>query len=220
MLRICRQITIAGVVSALALTSTFAQVRTPDLDITALDKPAEESGPEKGESSVYGTPSGSASTVEGPLQVELLRVEPDSCTLGESISYDVALRNTGRVDILIPWSVDPRDEGTMAVRFYPVLSLSLEFEEGRARGALNAYNVLYGNPYSSVTVRTLRPQESLVVRARGTCEYAQGLEGGSKPMVALHVVSRVTLGYSRNRLGPTAVSRNSVSMIMTRATSR
>lgn len=219
-----QQLAIIFAVYALALTTLSAQQRTPDLDVPSLNRPTEEDLPDglpqTGTREVIGGASIEGVVVQSPLQVRLLRLDPDSCSLlpSEPFTYDVELRNVGKTDLLLPWSVDPRDEGTADAGFFPVLSLSLGFQEGRARGLFYGSELLYGDTFKTFTIRRLRPREAVVVRAGAECRTT-GETGtrdpfgpGSRP---LRVIAQVTLKYRRNTGGPTAESSNAVPLTIT-----
>lgn len=74
-----------------SLSLPLAQQRTPDLDFMTMEQRPEDSGSDSGTSTHTAI---SGPRVVSPLRVQLLTIEPQhSCTVGDLITFDVAVRN-------------------------------------------------------------------------------------------------------------------------------
>ena len=209
MRRINRRVVVTVTLCALAAISASAQ-RTPDLDMTILDRPAVDVNPDESSRSVVALPALDGRKIEDFLRIRLVSLEPSACVYGDSLSYELELSNEGRIALLLPWSVNPRDQGEAADGFYPIMSLSLEYQEGRSRGVLDAGNLLFGDRFGTFSTRTLRPKQSVVIRAAGKCGEVGGTQASFAPASRrLKVTARIGLNYGESALGPTTVSNNS-----------
>jgi hypothetical protein len=199
----------------LSLSVPSAQQRTLDLDFMSMEQPHDDSGSDSGTHTVSG-----GAVVASPLRVQLLTIEPGhSCTVGDLITFDVALRNVSRADLFLPWSMDSRDQGDQAPGFFPVLSLSLTFEDDKRRGLLDVINLLYGNTFNAFTTKRLPAGQEVVIRGRGTCGEIGGPDKGfDAGFQRLRVSARATLWYrtgaSESVLGPSSTSSNSIPLTM------
>jgi len=214
MQRVARRIAITATLCGFAVMAASAQ-RVPDLDLTILDRPIEEVSQDGSSHGVAAFPARDGRKIEDFLRIRLVRVEPNACTYGDTLSYDVELSNVGRTPFRVPWSVDPRDQGEATNGFYPVMSLSLEYQEGRSRGVLDAGNLLFGNRFNALSTRTLPPKQTVVIRARAKCGEVGGTQASFAPASRqLKVIARIGLNYAESTLGPTSASSNSLELTL------
>jgi hypothetical protein len=187
-----------------------------DLDLTVANRPIDPPAPD---SEVITTSTligeGSDGALTSPLRARLVKVSP-SCEVGDAIVFDVELHNTGRNTLVIPWTVDPANEGLSNSRYaFPVMRLSLQLVRPDSPELIDGGEILYGNPTDSFTVRALAPQERVVVRGTAVCrtldhtsEHAQ--RRGHMPF---RVIATVVLQKNSSTLDPT--SRSSATQPMT-----
>ena len=157
------------VVMSLFPTISRAQ-QTPDLDLTQIARPSvQESTGDVSGSFQYNSLDRIAIP---PISVRLVRIEPTTCTWHEPITYDLEITNTSNAIIVLPWSVDKRDEeipqpGTWANGFAGA-TLGLHVRtSGRAN--IGTIAALYGSQYRPFSTRTVAPGGVVRIRAGSLC---------------------------------------------------
>jgi uncharacterized repeat protein (TIGR01451 family) len=119
---------------------------------------------------VGGECGGSASFDSSPsVDVTLMYLDKTSYSLGEEVTYEVKIQNTGKVPIEIPWTVhlgdlEPADPSEAYT--YLHATVSLDFVEADSNRSFSIYANSYGAANIAGTTRKLLPGESAFVRAR------------------------------------------------------
>ena len=187
-----------AVVSVTAVA--VAQQRLPDVDLTVVDRPAEL------EDEPVDTELGGGISSDRPekpsLSIRLLRVDPASCEAGDTITYDVAMKNIAGRELRIPVSVDRRYAGTSDDRVaFPVITFALKVFDRTE--LVDAGETTYGNSLDSWTTRTISPGQELLMRVGGVCRLVTTHQGKSaKPGVnEVQVVAVAYLRRSANAFG-------------------
>lgn len=199
----------------------------PDLDLTqVIREPATESKGQPRGGIIMGEPGvvrGGVTSGEPrslPLTVRLLSVDPQACSWGQQLTYDIELRNTGDRALALPWSVRREDLRAGDERgLFRVATLSLWLVGPRvtSRALLGSVESLYGSPEAPQTMRALLPGQAVTIRATSRCsanEIASALRKGDT--MPLSVRAGVHLSHDPSALGVTATSTETLPLTVSR----
>jgi hypothetical protein len=118
-----------------------------------------------------GGGSGFAPSVESTIT--LVSLDKVSYSLGEEVTYEVKIQNSGKETIEIPWTPHSGDlEPADASKSYTYLhaAISLNFTEADSNRTFSLYANSYGSSEVTGTTRKLMPGEWTFVRARQKLE--------------------------------------------------
>lgn len=101
--------------------------------------------------------------------VTLTYLDKTSYSVGEEVTYEVKIQNTGKEPMEIPWTphlgdLEPADSSQSYT--YLDAAISLDFTEPNSNRRFSIYANSYGSPEMAGTTRKLLPGESVFVRAR------------------------------------------------------
>jgi hypothetical protein len=108
-----------------------------------------------------------------PLRLEIKAVPPGPMKVGEELICDLAITNSGREPILLPWSPYQDVVYSEGCRWLPpggrglIADLRLELSDGDQRFEAIAAHRLYGASASALTLREVSPGETVTVRIWG-----------------------------------------------------
>jgi hypothetical protein len=135
--------------------------------------------------------------------ITLTDLDKTSYSVGEEVTYEVKIQNTGKEPIEIPWTphlgdLEPADSSQPYT--YLDAAISLDFTEPVSNRSFSIYANSYGSSNVAGTTRKLLPRESVFVRARQELhtyeEWWQGKIMESSPLnmkvSANLVLSKVT----------------------------
>src|SRR5687767_9447346 len=113
----------------LACGATSHTQTRPDLDLSQVDRPTADGGA-PGLARSTGGGSGPQAQQSLPIAVRLVDLSP-SCSQGETLTYDVELRNISKSSVLLPWSVDSRDVGERSEdpAWFPKITITLRVSD-------------------------------------------------------------------------------------------
>jgi len=109
-----------------------------------------------------------------PFDVTLVTLDRAAYNVGDAVVYELLLRHIGSTPFRLPWSRDPE-----AVRGAPRIqsaSFLLRFTD-KALGSqlVGSENILYGAPSVPDTILTIRPGETVRVRAASQWWFTKSL---------------------------------------------
>jgi len=194
---------------ALAIAATLGTATTTaqkvDLDLTTAARPipaAETAGDNERTISVGG---GRSSHQNAPalLRIRLLHAPP-KCEAGDPIVFDVELQNVSRETVMLPWSLDPANQGRSdSPLTFPIMRLALRLRRPDVPEAVDGGDALYGNPSDPFTMRTLVPEERVVLRGGGVCNTINHRDErlSRRGAHAFRVYAVVSMGQSATTFG-------------------
>ena len=193
---------------ALAIAATFGAATTTaqkvDLDLTTAARPipaAETGGEQERTVSIGG---GRSSHQSAPaLRMRLLHAPP-KCEVGDPIVFDVELQNVSRDTVMLPWSLDPANQGRSdSPLAFPIMRLALRLSRPDVPEAVDGGDALYGNPSDAFTMRTLAPQERVVIRGSAVCNTINHRDErlSRRGAHAFRVYAVVSMGQSDTTFG-------------------
>jgi len=107
------------------------------------------------------------------ITITLISLDKASYSLGEEVTYEVKVQNSGREPIEIPWTPHSGDlEPTESSKSYTFLNaaVSLSFTDPDSKRSFSIYANSYGSSELPGTTRQLLPGEWIFVRARQKIE--------------------------------------------------
>ena len=153
----------------LAVSTTIAQ-ESGWLDLTDLH-PRERIRAPHGAGGEIGGGTGIDPTLESTIT--LVSLDKSSYSMGEEITFEVKVQNTGREAIEIPWTPHLGDlEPAESSQPYTYLhaAISLNFTETDSNRSFSIYANSYGSADVAGTTRKLLPGQWIFVRARQKVE--------------------------------------------------
>ena len=101
--------------------------------------------------------------------ITLMYIDRTSYSVGEEVTYEVKIQNTGKEPIEIPWTphlgdLEPGDPSESYT--YLHAAISLDFTEPYSNRSFSIYANSYGSSDVAGTTRKLLPGETVFVRAR------------------------------------------------------
>jgi hypothetical protein len=198
-----RYVLVLGMAAVLSVATSLA-AQSVDLDLTTAARPIPTGEPE-GTVEVT-TLSGSSSSSEAApplLRVRLLRM-PASCQLGEPLVFDVELQNISSAPLMLPWTLDPSNEGrSNAPAAFPAMNVWLRLERQGVPEAVDGGDTLFGDPSDAFTMRTVQPRERVVIRATAVCATVnyQNERHGRRGNHPFRVFAAVSLNKSSTMTG-------------------
>jgi hypothetical protein len=160
---------IAG--AALMVASTAFSQEIGWLDLTDLHPRERIRSPHASS----GECGGIASFASSPsVDVTLMNLDKTSYSIGEEVTYEVKIQNTGKLPIEIPWTahlgdLEPADPSE-PYSYLNATTISLDFATPDSSHSFSIYAYSYGAANVAGTTRTLLPGESAFVRARQTLD--------------------------------------------------
>jgi hypothetical protein len=159
-----RTVQIAG--AALLMASTAFAQEIGWLDLTDRHPRERVRTPHAGSGECPGIASFDASP---SVDITLMYLDKTSYSIGEEVTYEVNIRNTGKEPIEIPWTphlgdLEPADPSEPYT--YLHAAISLDFVEPDSNRSFSIYAYSYGAADVAGTTRMLRPGQSAFVRAR------------------------------------------------------
>ena len=165
----CSRIGRLACVALLAVSATIAQ-ESGWLDLTDLH-PRERIRSPHGAGGECGGCTGLDPTLESTIT--LVSLDKSSYSMGEEITFEVKVQNTGREAIEIPWTPHLGDlEPAESSRPYTYLhaAISLNFTEPDSNRSFSIYANSYGSSDVAGTSRKVLPGQWIFVRARRKLE--------------------------------------------------
>jgi hypothetical protein len=191
------------------------------LDLTKHAPPAREAAAEE------QTAGGSVEVVGGsgvrraelPIKITLLSLDSESYTLGDKGFFDIALENTGKEPVLIPWSPDPRigapSQGAVVPgNLHAVISLLAGQTAAAAGERADAFG-LYGSEFVHGSLKRLEPGRRVRIRVPFTWQFFDEEAPArllKRPTQRLTVRAQIILNSSRPVAPLPAASANSLSV--------
>jgi len=159
---------LAGI--ALLVVRTTVSQETGWLDLTDLH-PRERIRAPHGGSAECGGGSGFEPSLE--TSITLVYLDKTSYSIGEEVTYEVKIENTGKEPIEIPWTphlgdLEPADSSQSYT--YLDAAISLDFTEPNSNRRFSIYSFSYGSSDLAGTTRKLLPGQWIFVRARQKLE--------------------------------------------------
>jgi hypothetical protein len=150
-----------------------------------------------------------------PFEVTLLAPDRMGYAIDEPMTFDVLLRNTSREPIDFPWSPDgaafsPTMAGARRIEFiltftHPVLG-SQDF----------ASHTVFGADAVAGSLRTIQPNETLLIRAGGLVQLHRSWTGSLEKNWAHNVKIKASVIFAvPSRYYPPGISHNEVSVRLT-----
>jgi hypothetical protein len=133
------------------------------------------------------------------VTVTLQSLDKTVYRLGQEITWEIGIQNTGKETILVPWTPDLADlEPTdpKAPYKYMVGVVILIFKDSEDR-ILTLYESLYGSPNVPGTVHELSPGQSFTVRGRTTIKERWPPEWGKEELAESSAVDAKVSGHFR-----------------------
>lgn len=191
------------------------------LDLTKHAPPSREAASEE------QTAGGSVEVVGGsgmrraelPIKITLLSLDRESYMLGDEGYFDIALENTGKEAVLIPWSPDSRigapSQGTAVPgNLHAVISL-LAGQTAAASGERADAFGLYGSEFVHGSLKRLEPGRRVRIRVPFTWQFFDE-EGPARllkrPTQRLIVRAQIILNSVKPVAPLPATSANSLSV--------
>lgn len=147
------------------------------LDLTKHAPPAREVASEE------QTAGGSMEVVGGsgmhraelPIKITLLSLDRESYTLGDKGYFDIALENTGKEPVLIPWSPDsrigaPSQGAAVPGNLHAVISLLTARTAAASGERADAFG-LYGSEFVHGSLKRLEPGRRVRIRVPFTWQF-------------------------------------------------
>jgi hypothetical protein len=138
-----------------------------ELDLTKAPPPQSEPGAGR----VWAGGIANSDAPKLPLEVTLLNVNAEHYRLGDTIAYEVRLKNSGKQSVTIPWSGDrslrPDTPEEAKLRGYVDLRICLSVADRAGDRYLMAGQTVHGLSGLEYTFKTIAPGESVVIRAKG-----------------------------------------------------
>jgi hypothetical protein len=153
----------------LVASATIAQ-ETSWLDLTDLH-PRERIRTPHTLSGQYGGGAGFEPTLE--TNITLVFLGKTSYSIGEEVTYEVKIKNTGKEPIEIPWTShrgDLKPAESSQPYTYLHAAISLNFAEPDSNRSFSIYANSYGSSDVAGTTRKLLPGQWILVRARPKLE--------------------------------------------------
>ena len=196
-----RKLQIAG--AALLVANTAFTQEIGWLDLTDLHPRERIRSPH----SRSGECGGGASFDNSPqVDITLMYLDKASYSLGEEVTYEVKIQNTGKEPIEIPWTAHLGDlEPTDATEPYTYLdaTVTLDFATPDSSHSFSIYAYSYGAENIAGTTRKLLPGESAFVRARQQLDsYEEWLQKSSKDSSELNVMVSADLFMNKVNYAP------------------
>ena len=161
-----------GLLAAIALlvVCTTVSQETGWLDLTDLH-PRERIRAPHGGSGECGGGAGFEPSLE--TSITLVYLDKTSYSMGEEVTYEVKIENTGKEPIEIPWTphlgdLEPADSSQSYT--YLAAAISLDFTEPSSNRRFSNYSFSYGSSNLAGTTRKLLPGQWIFVRARQKLE--------------------------------------------------
>lgn len=161
-----------GLLAAIALlvVCTTVSQETGWLDLTDLH-PRERIRAPHGGSGECGGGAGFEPSLE--TSITLVYLDKTSYSIGEEVTYEVKIENTGKEPIEIPWTphlgdLEPADSSQSYT--YLAAAISLDFTEPNSNRRFSNYSFSYGSSDLAGTTRKLLPGQWIFVRARQKLE--------------------------------------------------
>jgi hypothetical protein len=192
------------------------------LDLTKMGFPKKEKVRGWGGSVGTGKSGDSRSSVDFvPLKLTLLNCDKLNYQLGDRVIYDVMLENVGDKTYVIPWSPDwEKVEGNAEEPppGYLAAYLTLAIHDD-TWGEMSMNGVaLYGSKLLRGSLKSLRPGETVRIRAFSRWEFTEG-EVARKVLTklpsAFRVEARFSFMYSNTSI-PLVISTNSLTVELKR----
>jgi len=107
------------------------------------------------------------------INVSVVSIDKSEYSLGEEVTFEVRIENTGKQNIEIPWTphlgdLEPSDR-TRSYRYRSALLL-LTFTDPDSRRSFSLGDAFYGSAEVPGTIWELRPRQSVLIRARKRLE--------------------------------------------------
>ena len=116
---------------------------------------------------------GSRSNADPEATVTLVSLDKSSYVMGEEVTFEVKVQNTGKENIEIPWAAHSADiEPSDATETYSYLNgmFYLNFKDPISERSFGIFRNSYGSASVPVSLRTLKPGEWVSVRVRRKIE--------------------------------------------------
>jgi hypothetical protein len=151
--------------------------------------------------------AGGASFDSSPqVDITLMYLDKTSYSLGEEVTYEVKIQNTGKEPIEIPWTAHLGDlEPTDPSEPYTYLdaTVALDFATPDSSHSFSIYAFSYGAENVAGTTRKLLPGESAFVRARQQLDsYEEWLQKSIKDSSELNVKVSADLFMNKVNYSP------------------
>jgi hypothetical protein len=140
------------------------------LDLTDLHPRDRNRAPHGGSSECGG---GTGFSPDNEITIALVSLDKASYSLGEEVTYEVKVRNSGKEPVEIPWTPHSADlEPTDSSESYTFLhaAVSLSFTDPDSNRSFSIYAHSYGSSEMPGSTRKLLPGEWIFVRARQKIE--------------------------------------------------
>lgn len=163
-----RIVLLAG--AAFVTASLVAAQEIGWLDLTDLHPRDRIHAPHGGSSECGG---GTGFTPNNEITITLVSLDKASYSLGEEVTYEVKVQNSGREPVEIPWTPHSGDlEPTDSSKSYTFLhaAVSLTFTDPDSNRSFSIYANSYGSSELPGSTRKLLPGEWIFVRARRKIE--------------------------------------------------
>jgi hypothetical protein len=153
-------------VAFLVASAVFAQ-EIGWLDLTDLHPRERIRTPHAGNVACGGGGTGFEPSLSA--NITLMHLDRTSYSVGEEVTYEVKMQNTGKEPIEIPWTphlgeLEPGDPSESYT--YLHATISLDFTEAYSNRSFSIYANSYGSSDLAGTTRKLLPGETIFVRAR------------------------------------------------------
>jgi len=121
-------------------------------------------------------PADSRAASNFPFEVTLTSVDLQTYAVGERIRFELLLRNTSTQAIAFPWSLDA-GSFMASMRGARRLVLALNFVDAIIGHQQFASQSVFGSDEVPGSLRTIQPNETLLIRAEGPIELRRGWTG-------------------------------------------
>jgi hypothetical protein len=161
---------------------------------------------------------------QSPLRVRLLWLDKERYVYSGRLVYEVSITNVSEKPVTIPWKPD-RSYQFPAPGASVSAELSLVFNSSKTPGAAAGVHFLSGSLNQPRSLRTLRPAETVRIRAPGTTDFAGTDQERSQIWAALPSKFEVRAELKLERVRPSGgrllseqpvASVNSITVELTR----
>ena len=177
----------------------------------------------------YGCAGGGDVSGIPEVTLSLVSVDKRVYSLGEDITFEVKVQNTGKGSVEVPWTphladLEPGDP-TQSYEYRSAVVV-LNLRDPDSERYVGLYGFFYGSAHLPETIRILRPSESFLIRARSRLEFyedwwrqkvneLQPLPVRAEPGFMLNTVT-----YSPNEKGEPASEDSSCIRLNTKKTNQ